>query len=66
MVEELGSPTFDSLGGAKISQEYDVKVLLLQQGTNYENAYRHELNILGEIFDELYTKTGVTEQQTVL
>ncbi len=59
LVEELGSPSFESLGGGKITQEYDVKVFVTVKGTNYENAYRHGLNILGEIFDELYTQTGL-------
>ena len=59
LVEELGSPTFDSLAGAKISQEYDVRVFVTVKGTNYENAYRKGLNIVGEVFDELYTQTGV-------
>ena len=59
LVEELGSPTFESLAGAKITQEYDVKVFVTVKGTNYENAYRKGLNIIGEVFDELYTRTGV-------
>jgi hypothetical protein len=59
LVEGLSSPTFESLGGAKITQEYDVKVFISVKGTNYENAYRKGLNLMGEVFDELYTQTGV-------
>jgi hypothetical protein len=59
MIEGLSSPEFESLGGSKISQEYSVKVFISVKGTNYENAYRKALNIMGEVFDELYTNTGV-------
>ena len=59
LVEQLASPSFESLGGAKITQEYDVRVFITVKGTNYENSYRSCLNIMGEVFDELYTNTGV-------
>tara|TARA_R100000329_G_scaffold105436_1_gene86520 strand:- start:1162 stop:2235 length:1074 start_codon:yes stop_codon:yes gene_type:complete len=59
MIKDLGSPEFESLGGAKITQNYDVMIFVTTKGTNYENAYRLGLNIIGEIFDELYTNTGV-------
>mgnify|MGYP003118149964 FL=1 len=59
LVEQLASPNFESLGGAKITQEYDVRVFVTVKGTNYENSYRSCLNIMGEVFDELYTNTGV-------
>ena len=59
IVEDLASPEFESLGGAKITQNYDVKVFVSVKGTNYENAYRSCLNIMGEVFDELYVNTGV-------
>tara|TARA_R100000700_G_C3179409_1_gene155818 strand:- start:2771 stop:3826 length:1056 start_codon:yes stop_codon:yes gene_type:complete len=59
LVEQVDSPQFESLGGAKITQQYDVKVFISVKGTNYENAYRKSLNIMGEVFDELYVNTGV-------
>ena len=59
LVEQLTSPQFESLGGAKITQNYDVKVFVSVRGTNYENAYRKGLNLMGEVFDELYINTGV-------
>jgi hypothetical protein len=59
LISALNSPTFESLGGAKITQNYDVQIFVATRGTNYENAYRSGLNILGEVFDELYTQTGV-------
>jgi hypothetical protein len=60
LISELNSPNFESLGGAKITQEYDVRVFITVRGTNYEDAYRAGLNIMGEVFDELYTNTGVS------
>jgi hypothetical protein len=59
LISALNSPTFESLGGAKITQNYDVQIFVATRGTNYENSYRSGLNILGEVFDELYTQTGV-------
>lgn len=59
LVEGIESPTFDTLGGTKVRQEYDVRVLVTTRGTNYEDAYRSGLNIAGEVFDQLYTNTGV-------
>ena len=60
LVPTINSPEFIALAGAKTSQNYDVEVYVTTRGTNYENAYRQGLNILGEVFDELYTQTGVT------
>ena len=54
IVEDLASPEFESLGGAKITQNYDVKVFVSVKGTNYENAYMLALNILGEISKSLF------------
>ena len=58
-VERIGSPEFDALSGASIIQLYDVDVYVTTKGTNYENAYMLGLNIMGEVFDELYTNTGL-------
>jgi len=43
----------------KIRQDYDVMIFITTRGTNYESAYRDCLNITGEVFDELYTTTGL-------
>jgi hypothetical protein len=59
LIRNLDSPTFESLSGAKITHNYQVDIFVTTRGTNYENAYRSGLNILGEVFDELYTQTGV-------
>ena len=58
-IDRIGSPEFDALSGASIIQEYDIDVYVTTKGTNYENAYMLGLNILGEVFDELYTNTGL-------
>ena len=59
LISELNSPNFESLAGGKISQDYDVRIFITVKGTNYEDAYRAGLNIMGEVFDELYTNTGL-------
>lgn len=55
----VASPSFDSLGGASIEQLYEISVYVTTKGTNYEEAYRLGLNIVGEVFDELYINTGL-------
>lgn len=55
----LDNGEFETLGGSTITQDYSVEVYVTVRDTNYENAYRSCLNILGEIFDELYTNTGL-------
>jgi len=59
LVTNLRSPNFASLGGGKVEQEYQVTVFVTTRGTNYKNAYRHCLNIAGEVFDEIYRNTGL-------
>ena len=59
MLQRLSSPTFAALGGGRIDQEYDVLIYVTSRGTTYEDAYRQCLNIIGEVFDELYTTTGL-------
>ena len=59
MLRGINSPEFAALGGGRIDQEYEVIVYITTRGTNYENAYRLCLNIAGEVFDEIYTKTGL-------
>tara|TARA_R110000737_G_scaffold351651_1_gene394549 strand:+ start:1817 stop:2878 length:1062 start_codon:yes stop_codon:yes gene_type:complete len=59
MLRSLTSPTFAALGGGRIDQEYQVVVYVTTRGTNYENAYRTGLNIIGDCFDEIYRNTGL-------
>ena len=59
MVQKTDSPDFLTLAGTRTDQRYDVNVFIVTRGTNYENAYRMGATILGEVFDELYTQTGL-------
>ena len=59
MFENVSSPSFDSLGGNSIEQMYTIAVFVTTKGTNYEDCYRLGLNIIGEVFDELYVNTGL-------
>ena len=59
VLNNLNSPEFSSLGGSSIDQYYDANIYVTTKGTNYENAYRLGINIIGEVFDELYTTTGI-------
>lgn len=59
MVQKADSPDFLTLAGTRTDQRYDVNVFVTTRGTNYENAYRMGATILGEVFDELYTNTGL-------
>tara|TARA_R100000995_G_scaffold81799_1_gene54913 strand:- start:554 stop:1576 length:1023 start_codon:yes stop_codon:yes gene_type:complete len=59
-IDRIGSPEFDALSGSSITQLYDIDIYVTTKGTNYENAYMLGLNIMGEVFDELYTNTGLS------
>tara|TARA_R100000231_G_scaffold34814_4_gene30803 strand:- start:8902 stop:9999 length:1098 start_codon:yes stop_codon:yes gene_type:complete len=59
MVQKSESPEFLTLAGTRTDQRYDVVIFVTTKGTNYENSYRLGTSILGEVFDELYTKTGL-------
>jgi len=59
LLRGISSPEFAALGGGRVDQEYEVIVYVTTKGTNYENAYRLCLNIAGEVFDEIYTNTGL-------
>ena len=59
LLRQLDNGSFDSLGGSSIIQDYSVEIFVTVKDVNYENAYRFCLNIIGEVFDELYTNTGL-------
>lgn len=59
MIQKSNSPDFLTLAGTRTDQRYEVIVFVTTKGTNYENAYRLGVSIIGEVFDELYTKTGL-------
>ena len=59
LFQNVSSPQFDTLGGSSIEQLYEIAIYVTTKGTNYEEAFRLGLNIMGEAFDELYTTTGL-------
>ena len=59
VLRDIRSPQFAALGGGQVDQTYEVLVYVITRGTNYENAFRTGLNIVGEAFDEIYTTTGL-------
>ncbi len=59
IVRGVDNGEFETLGGATIMQNYQVEIFITCKDSNYENAYRYAMNILGEVFDELYTNTGL-------
>ena len=59
MFQTISSPSFDALGGSNIEQLYTIGIFVTTKGTNYEDSYRLGLNIMGEVFDELYVNTGL-------
>lgn len=61
MMDTLSSPDFLTLSGARVEQNYTVNLIITTRGTDFRNAYRSGLTILGECFDELYTKTGLED-----
>ena len=59
LVAGIESPNWAALSGTSVEQEYDVQFFITTKGTDYENAYRFGLRIMGEVFDEVYTSTGL-------
>jgi len=59
ILQSLESPEFDTLGGTRITQNYQVILFITTRGTDYENSYRTAMEIAGDAFDELYTNTGL-------
>ncbi len=58
-IKKLDSPTFATLSGTKTDQNYTAIIYVVTKGTDYTNAYRLGISIMGDVFDELYTKTGL-------
>lgn len=66
LVTGAESPEFSAISGTSIDQEYEIQVYVTTKGTDYSDAYRFGLRILGEIFDEAYTNTGLNATQDSL
>lgn len=59
ILRQMDSPSFTTLGGTRIEQNFTVVIFITTRGTDYKNAYRTGMEIAGDIFDELYTTTGL-------
>ena len=59
VLEGLASPEFVTLSGTRAEQSYSVGIFVVTRGTNYKDAYRLGMDIVGEVFDEVYKNTGV-------
>lgn len=59
VITNTTSPQFNTLSGSNTEQDYSIDLYATSRGTDYKNAYRLGLSIVGECFDELYTKTGL-------
>ena len=61
LTQRTESPDFLTLAGTRTDQRYNIIVYITTRGTDYKNAYRLGLSIMGEVFDELYTQTGLQD-----
>tara|TARA_R100001443_G_scaffold114843_1_gene131445 strand:+ start:5188 stop:6264 length:1077 start_codon:yes stop_codon:yes gene_type:complete len=59
IVQGTASDGFETLGGTSIQTENDAQIMVTTKGTDYQESYRLGLRILGDVFDELYTTTGL-------
>lgn len=61
LTQDVQSPDFLTLAGKRTDQRYNVICYVTTRGTDYKNAYRLGVSIMGEVFDELYTLTGLQD-----
>jgi hypothetical protein len=66
LVKGAEAPDFSAISGTSIDQEYELSVFVTTKGTDYADAYRFGLRILGDVFDEAYTNTGLNATQDSL
>ena len=66
VVQELTVPEMLTLGASRAEHEYEVVCYVTTRGTNYANAYRLGMDIAGEVFDEVFTNTGLSGTQDSL
>lgn len=59
LIKSVQSNEISALGGHRIDDISTCEVFVLARGTNYENAYRFCLNIVGDVFDEIMTNLGL-------
>ena len=59
LLQSVNSPDFETLSGTRAIQDYGIVVYVITRGSTYQTSYRMGMDIVGEIFDELYVNTGV-------
>lgn len=59
VLTSIDSPEFSAISGTSVDNRYTVQVFITTKGTDYENAYKFGLRIAGDVFDEIYTSTGL-------
>jgi hypothetical protein len=59
LIRRIDSPDQYALAGAAAQFMFSVECYIVTKGTNYVNAYRQGMDIIGEVLDELYAKTGL-------
>lgn len=59
LIRRVDSPDMYSLAGTSAEYFFQVEVYVVTKGTDYKNAYRQGMAIIGECLDELYSKTGL-------
>ena len=66
VIETISSPQFTVIGGNRADHELGVQVFVVTRGSDYDSAYRRSLDLTGDVFDELYTNTGLDANQDSL
>ena len=59
LIRRVDSPDMYSLAGTSAEYFFQVEIYVATKGTDYKNAYRQGMEIIGECLDELYSKTGL-------
>ena len=59
LLKGIESPNFATLSGSRVEQHYEIAVYVTTKDINYTEAYRQGLRIAGDVFDELYTTSGL-------
>lgn len=59
LIRRVDSPDMYSLSGTSAEYFFQVEVYVVTKGTDYKNCYRQGMDIIGEVLDELYSKTGL-------
>tara|TARA_R100000458_G_scaffold2980_2_gene2435 strand:+ start:2453 stop:3532 length:1080 start_codon:yes stop_codon:yes gene_type:complete len=59
LLDNVSSPEFETLSGTRAIQNYGITIYVVTRGSTYQSAYRMGMDIVGEVFDELYVNTGV-------